>query len=62
VDRLKASSPGLLYYLLFKVLFTLGPRFSVLNDALHHVPHGGRQPVALAISPASRTWLVRKLR
>ncbi len=46
----------MLYYLLFKVLFTLRPQIlGAERDALHHVPHGGRQPVGARDQPAPRT-------
>ena len=53
----------MLYYLLFKVLFTLGPRFSVLNVTRYITFRTAAASLsALAISLLLGPWLVRKLR
>jgi phospho-N-acetylmuramoyl-pentapeptide-transferase len=53
----------MLYYLLFKVLFGLGPRFSVLNVTRYITFRTAAASLsALAISLLLGPWLVRKLR
>ena len=53
----------MLYYLLFKVLFTLRPRFSVLNVTRYITFRTAAASLsALAISLLLGPWLVRKLR
>ena len=53
----------MLYYLLFKVLFGLGPRFSVLNVTRYITFRTAAASLtALAISLVLGPWLVRKLR
>ena len=63
VDRLKAGVRLMLYYLLFKVLFSLRPQFSVLNVTRYITFRTAAASLsALAISLVFGPWLVRKLR
>ena len=53
----------MLFYLLYPLVYPRTEAVGAERDALHHVPHGGGEPLgALAISLSLGPWMIRTLR